>query len=82
MKSAVLYALFRQFSRRQNRQLAPPGLSKNAAAIYGVLDRTPKSADEISDLTGLASSSVAVGLTELELLGLIIPASGRRFVVA
>ena len=53
-----------------------------SALVYGVLDRTPKSADEISDLTGLASSAVAVGLTELELLGLIIPASGRRFVVA
>ena len=64
------------------KKAPPPGLSKNAAAIYGVLDRTPKSADEISDLTGLASSAVAVGLTELELLGLLIPASGRRFVVA
>ena len=27
-------------------------------------------------------SAVAVGLTELELLGLIVPASGRRFVIA
>ena len=62
---------------------APPAeLSKNAAAIYGILDRIPKSADEISDMTELPSSAVAVGLTELELLGLIIPASGRRFVIA
>lgn len=62
---------------------APPAeLSKNAAAIYGVLDRIPKSADEISDMTELPSSAVAVGLTELELMGLIIPASGRRFVIA
>ena len=50
--------------------------------VYGVLERTPKSADEISDLTDLPSSAVAVGLTELELLGLIVPASGRRFVIA
>ena len=64
------------------KKAPPPGLSKNAAAIYGVLERIPKSADEISDLTDLPSSAVAVGLTELELLGLIVPASGRRFVIA
>jgi predicted Rossmann fold nucleotide-binding protein DprA/Smf involved in DNA uptake len=64
------------------KKAPPPGLSKNAAAIYGVLERVPKSADEISDLTNLPSSAVAVGLTELELLGLIVPASGRRFVIA
>jgi len=64
------------------KKAPPPGLSKNAAAIYGVLERVPKSADEISDLTELSSSAVAVGLTELELLGLIVPASGRRFVIA
>ena len=64
------------------KKAPPAGISKNAAAIYGVLDRTPKSADEISDLTNLASSAVAVGLTELELMGLILPASGRRFVIA
>ena len=67
---------------KHTKKAPPPGLSKNAAAIYGVLERTPKSADEISDLTKLPSSAVAVGLTELELLGLIVPASGRRFVVA
>lgn len=64
------------------KKQAPAGLSKNASAIYGILDRTPKSADEISDLTNLSSSAVAVGLTELELMGLITPASGRRFVIA
>ncbi len=64
------------------KKAPPSGLSKNASAIYRVLDRTPKSADEISDLTELSSSAVAVGLTELELLGLITPASGRRFVIA
>ncbi len=64
------------------KKAPPPGLSKNAAAIYGVLERTPKSSDEISDLTGLSSSAVAVGLTELEILGLIVPVSGRRFVIA
>ncbi len=64
------------------KKAPPSGLSKNASAIYRILDRIPRSADEISDLTGLPSSAVAVGLTELELLGLIIPASGRRFVIA
>ncbi len=64
------------------KKAPPAGLSKNAAAIYGVLDRIPKNTDEISDLTELSSSAVAVGLTELELLGLIVPASGRRFVIA
>lgn len=64
------------------KKAPPSGLSKNASAIYRVLDRTPKSADEISDLTELSSSAVAVGLTELELLGLITPVSGRRFVIA
>ena len=64
------------------KKAPPAGLSKNAAAIYGVLDRIPKNTDEISDLTELSSSAVAVGLTELELLGLIVPASGRRFVTA
>ena len=60
----------------------PAGLSKNASAIYQVLDRTPKSADEISDLTKLSSPMVSVGLTELEIAGLISPVSGRRFVIA
>ena len=64
------------------KKAPPPGLSRNAAEIYSVLDRTPKSSAEISDLTNLASSAVAVGLTELELLGLILPVSGRRFVIA
>ncbi|MBR5872155.1 MAG: DNA-processing protein DprA [Oscillospiraceae bacterium] len=67
---------------KQIKKSPPSGISVNAASIYEVLDRTPKSADEISDLTKLPSSAVAVGLTELELLGLIIPASGRRFVIA
>lgn len=64
------------------KKAPPAGLSKNASLIYGVLDRVPKSADEISDLTNLTSPAVAVGLTELELLGLILPSSGRRFVIA
>ncbi len=64
------------------KKAPPPGLSKSAFAIYEVLDRIPKSADEISELTELPSSSIAVGLTELELLGLVIPSSGRRFVIA
>jgi DNA processing protein len=64
------------------KKAPPPGLSKSALAIYEVLDRIPKSADEISELTELPSSSIAVGLTELELLGLVIPSSGRRFVIA
>lgn len=64
------------------KKAPPPGLSKSALAIYGVLDRIPKSADEISELTELPSSAIAVGLTELELLGLVIPSSGRRFVIA
>lgn len=64
------------------KKAPPPGLSKNAALIYGVLDRIPKSADEISELTKLSSSAVSVGLTELELFGLIVPTPGRRFVVA
>lgn len=64
------------------KKAPPAGLSKNASLIYGVLDRVPKSADEIADLTNLTSPAVAVGLTELELLGLILPSSGRRFVIA
>ncbi|MBR5309526.1 MAG: DNA-processing protein DprA [Oscillospiraceae bacterium] len=64
------------------KKAPPAGLSKNAALIYGVLDRVPKSSDEIADLTNLVSSAVAVGLTELELLGLVLPSSGRRFVIA
>jgi DNA processing protein len=64
------------------KKAPPQGLSKNAAAIYGVLDRTPKSADEISELTELSSPMVSVGLTELEIAGLISPVSGRRFVIA
>ena len=64
------------------KKAPPPGLSKSALTIYEVLDRIPKSADEISELTELPSSSIAVGLTELELLGLVIPSSGRRFVIA
>ena len=64
------------------KKAPPPGLSKSALAIYEVLDRIPKSTDEISELTELPSSSIAVGLTELELLGLVIPSSGRRFVIA
>lgn len=64
------------------KKAPPPGISKNATEIYNVLDRAPKSSDEISELTGLSSAMVAVGLTELEIAGLISPVSGRRFVIA
>ena len=64
------------------KKAPPAGISKNALAIYDVLDRNPKSSDEISDLTGLSSPMVSVGLTELEIAGLISPVSGRRFVIA
>lgn len=68
--------------QKQVKKAPPPGLSKNAAAVYGVLDNLPKSTDEISDKAELSSSAVAVALTELELLGLITPVSGRRFTIA
>ncbi len=61
---------------------APAGVSKEALAVYAVLDRTPKSADDISVLTGLPSFMVSVALTELELSGAILPVSGRRFTVS
>ncbi len=64
------------------KKAAPAGTSKNALAVYEVLDRTPKSADEIALVTELPSHMVAVALTELELMGLITPASGRRFTIA
>lgn len=64
------------------KKAPPTGLSKEALAIYEMLDKTPKSSDELSDLTKLPSSSIAVGLTELELSGLITLVSGRRFIIA
>lgn len=64
------------------KKAPPSGLSKNALSIYNILDRVPKRSDEISELTKLSAPEVAVSLTELELLGLILPVSGRRFIIA
>lgn len=63
------------------KKAPPAGLSKNALTVYELLDNIPKSADEISFASELPSHMVAVALTELELLGLITPSSGRRFSV-
>ncbi len=64
------------------KKAPPQGLSKNALAVYEILDNVPKSVDEISISLELPSHMVAVALTELELLGAVIPGSGRRFTVA
>lgn len=59
-----------------------PNMSKEAAALYRAVDRTPRFADDLSALSGLNSSETAAALTELEIYGLIRPVSGRRFVLA
>lgn len=59
-----------------------PNISKEASALYRVIDRTPRFADDLSALSGLNSPETAAALTELEIYGLIRPISGRRFVLA
>lgn len=58
---------------------APDGLSAEANALYSVLEFEALSADELSDLAKLSSAQVSAALTELEIYGLAVPVSGRRF---
>lgn len=58
---------------------APDGLSDEAYSLYSVLEFDALSADELSDRAKLSSAQVSAALTELEIYGLVLPVSGRRF---
>lgn len=60
----------------------PDGVSKKAAALYALVDATPRFADELSVNAGLSAAESAAALTELEIYGLIRSVPGRRFVIA
>lgn len=59
----------------------PPEAGARAAALYALIDCTPRPADELSERAGLSASEAAAAFTELELYGLIRPVAGRRFVI-
>lgn len=60
----------------------PPYLTKNAAAVYEIIGGTPFHVDEIISVSGLSAESALSALTELEIYGLAVQLSGRRYVTA
>ena len=58
---------------------APQYLTKNAAAVYDSLGNEPLHVDEIIELSGLSAESALSALTELEIYGLAVQMSGRRY---
>lgn len=60
----------------------PQYLTKNAAAVYAVLGNEPLHVDGIIGASGLSAESALSALTELEIYGLAVQMSGRRYVTA
>ena len=58
---------------------AMPGLSAAAAQIYRLLGREPREVEELEESSGLDPGGAVSALCELELLGLILQTSGRRY---
>ncbi|MCH5191821.1 MAG: DNA-processing protein DprA [Oscillospiraceae bacterium] len=57
----------------------PQYLTKNAAEVYGVIGDEPLHVDEIISICGLSAESALSALTELEIYGLAVQLSGRRY---
>lgn len=59
--------------------ILPPGRSPAEIALFAVLSGEPMHIDDLAQKANLSAVSVAVAVTQLELLGLIHDAGGRRF---
>ncbi len=57
----------------------PDYASDDAKAIYGVITRDPKTADELSQLSGMQIHRVLSALTELEMYALVSMHEGKRY---
>lgn len=61
---------------------APQYLTKHAAAVYNVIGNEPMHVDEIIGKSELSAESVLSALTELEIYGLAVQMSGRRYKIS
>lgn len=66
-------------SAKPEKKQPPDNLSQNARKVYSVIDFEPIHVDDIQRIVSLKTYVVLQSLTELELSGLIIPLSGRRY---
>lgn len=57
----------------------PKYLTANAVKIYNMLDETPVHVDEISSACDFSIETTLSALTELEVYGLVVQLSGRRY---
>lgn len=57
----------------------PEGASENARTVHAALTDVPQPVDEIAASAGLPMGVVLAALTELELLGAVIPAAGQLY---
>ena len=58
---------------------APPYLTENAAKVYAFIGEKPVHVDEIINGCRLTASAALSALTELEIYGLTVQLSGRRY---
>jgi DNA protecting protein DprA len=56
-----------------------PGMSAVAARIWTLLGREPRPVEELEERSGLDPGGAVSALCELELLGLVLQTSGRRY---
>lgn len=71
-------------ARRDNRHKAlpvdlPEDISDDAKTLFAALSEIPVHTDTLIQKTGLPAGRVLPALTQLELLGLVKPCSGRRY---
>ena len=61
------------------RAQLPDYASENARALYDVITAEPKTADELSELSGMQIHNVLSALTELEMYSLVSMHEGKRY---
>lgn len=63
------------------KKLPPEYLSETQLMIYNMLDESPRTADYITEMSGLRITQVLSALTQLEIYGLVTAHPGRMFSV-
>ena len=69
----------KQPPKQRVKKEAPKYLTANAVKIYNILDEAPMHVDEISSECDFSIETTLSALTELEVYGLVVQLSGRRY---
>lgn len=65
--------------KKQEKAQLPPYATENAVKLYGIITGEPKTVDEFVIESGIAVQDVLSAVTELELYGLVMMYSGKRY---